>query len=138
MNLTTFGMPRFAVAAVALLGLAILPACESTPSAGPMVEFSITPSRSTAVVGETVTITSYSANVVGTDSRIQWHTTGGDLETRQSGRVAQVTFDEPGTYNISANLMSDGVQMMSDATTIVVRPLQQSPTIRNTDQGEMN
>ena len=134
MKITPAMFRRTAVVALAVLGLAGLEACETTQSSGPMVQFSITPSRNTALVGEAVTITSQSMNVVGTDSEIEWHTTGGDLQPRQNGRVVQVTFDEPGTYNVSANLISDGVQVWSDTTTIRVNPLRQSPTISREGQ----
>ena len=126
---------RLTVIALAMFGMSTIPACETTSSSsGPMVEFSISPSRTKAMVGETVSISTQTANVAGSNSQIEWHATGGQLEERQNGRVALVTFDEPGSYNISANLIADGVQVMSDTTTIHVRSMQPRPTIQQQGQ----
>lgn len=116
-----------AVLSLAMAGLGGLAGCESTAPVGPVPSFDISASRNSAVVGETVTITSQSMNVAGSESEIRWHVSGGDVELRQDGRVAQVTFDEAGTYTVSANLISDGEQVMSDTTTIMVRPIGQGP-----------
>ncbi len=111
----------------AAAGLAIFPACDTfqggAKSTGESVGFSMQPSTNTILEGETVTLTTSSANTLGRNAEIIWHAEGGEVRTSENGRVAQVTFPRNGTYTVSADLMLDGTRAQTQSSTIEVRAL---------------
>ena len=120
------------------VGLAMMPGCETGPSAvGEEVSFSIQPSSEQIMAGETVTLTSESQNVLGRDAQIEWHPSGGELRTSQNGRVAQITFPNPGTYNVTADLIVGGQRYTTQTTRIEVQPLPVQQMGVQPQQGEV-
>lgn len=110
------------VAAATLCLLSALTGCHTAPrTADTQPSLAITPSRTKVLVGETVTITPTTRNLVGLDSSIDWTTTGGRIEPINDGRAAQVTFDRPGTFQVGADLMIDGQIRSRALTSIRVR-----------------
>lgn len=115
------------------LGAALLVAglsgvgCEDTgwarTSPAERIEFSIDSSRDNMLVGETVTLTTKSANLLGRNPRVEWTTSGGKLTPVDNERAARVTFDTPGTYLVEAKLYLNDQLMRSDSQTIKVRPV---------------
>jgi plastocyanin len=87
------------------------------------VGMKIEPSRDRAIVGEVVTFTARTENLLGRDAQIRWSAPAGELRTEQDGRVARVIFDEPGTYSVSAQLFVEGMEIRRDTKTVTVRPL---------------
>lgn len=87
------------------------------------VGFEIQPSTRELLVGEIVTVTTRSENLLGRDAEIQWRSTGGRLTTEDNNRIARVRFDEPGTYTIGASVNVGGQQVVTDDTTITVRAI---------------
>lgn len=85
-------------------------------------EFSINSSAREIMVGETVTITTQSRNLMGRDVDVEWTSTGGDLSTERNGQIARVKFDKPGTYTVAATATFDN-RVMTDSVTVNVRPL---------------
>jgi hypothetical protein len=127
-------LKRHAVGALTIAASVLLGAGGAGPLAGcesgrasraqlQPIEFRIMPSHKSVLEGETVTVTTRTANLVGRDANIKWTATGGELETEQNGRVARVRFDRPGTYTISARLNVDGEMVETDSVTVTVHPL---------------
>lgn len=85
-------------------------------------EVDIDSSHKQVMAGERVTFEAESENILGMTPEIEWRVEGADLEELENGRVAQVTFDEPGTYNVDVELMVDGRRIASDRETVTVRP----------------
>jgi hypothetical protein len=102
-------------------------ACSSSPSRDPMVpdnpQISLRAANEEIVVGDTTTLTINSKNTLGRDARVEWSTTGGELDTEDSDRIARVRFDQPGVYTITAKLIVDGEVVDREAMNIEVRPL---------------
>lgn len=80
-------------------------------------------SRREAVVGEVITFTARTENLLGRDASVRWSAPAGELRTEQDGRVARVIFDEPGTYSVAAQLFIDGFEVRRDSKTVTVHPL---------------
>lgn len=117
---------RFAtLALVGALGTFNLAGCETGGSSSEQqtVGFAMSPSQKQVLAGETVTLTTTTQNTLGKQAEIQWNTTGGQIREIDNGRVAQVTFDQPGTYVVSAELMVDGQRWQTQTQTIQVRPV---------------
>ena len=115
---------RGSVGVVAVAGFLALGGCDTGPDASePIMGFAMEASRESILAGEAVTFTTTSHNVLGRNAEIRWHATGADLETSENGRVAQATFEEPGTYAVSADLMVDGDRVQTQSQIIEVRPL---------------
>lgn len=98
----------------------MLTACDEPRVAGREVGFEIEPSRTNVLVGENVTVMARSENILGREAQIEWDASGGELFTEERGRLARVYFDEPGEYNVQANLILDGRLARSDTVTITV------------------
>jgi len=84
---------------------------------------SIRASADRVFVGETVTIVAKTKNTLGKDSRVDWHSSTGDLKTAEEGRRAQIAFNAAGSYRVDATLIVDGHEVGHDAVTIDVKPL---------------
>jgi hypothetical protein len=87
------------------------------------VNLKIEPSRNESVVGEVITFTARTENLLGRNANIQWSAPAGEIRTQEDGRIARVIFDEPGTYSVSAQLFIDEVEVRRDSRTVTVRPL---------------
>jgi predicted nucleic acid-binding Zn-ribbon protein len=105
--------------------LALAPGCQSKAPVTDHrdIAFEIRPSTREIVAGEIVTLTTRSENLLGRDATIEWRTTGGKLTTEDNNRIARVRIDEPGTYTIGARLIMNGREVMTDDTTVTVRPV---------------
>ena len=107
----------------------VLRACQSersgsTAALGPP-EFSLQPSATQIMAGQTVTVAAESENVAAGQADIQWAAMGGDLAIDDNGRIARVRFDKPGTYYISATLSVGDMAVETEATTITVSPFRE-------------
>lgn len=92
-------------------------------------QFNMVASHDEVLVGETVTFTTQTSNTLGREAEIQWHSSAGQqFQTSADKRVAQVTFDRPGTYIITADLLLNGNRVSSESQTIVVKPVRTMPT----------
>jgi hypothetical protein len=76
-----------------------------------------------ALVGDTLTFVAKSTDTYGRDAKIKWSSTAGEVRTDEGGRVARVTFNEPGTYSIRATLELDGQPVSSDIFEVRVAPV---------------
>ena len=111
-----------AVAAAALGGGLV--ACESDPrTVGSDPQIDVAASHHKVLVGETVTLTVSSRNLVARDADIEWYTSGGDLQEINDGRSAQITFDRPGTYDVGADLIVNGARQQIASERITVSPI---------------
>jgi plastocyanin len=91
-------------------------------------DFRMTASHRSVLAGETVTFTTSSTNTLGRSPEIQWHSSGGeDIRTSADNRVAQITFNDPGTHTVSADLLLDGARARTQSATVEVRPLSTQP-----------
>ena len=98
----------------------------NTPRAEPgtnRVGISLSSSRREVVVGENVTISALSTDTYGRDSKIEWTATFGKLTTEENGRVARVSFDQPGVSTITAVLTVDGREADRKNVEIRVNPV---------------
>jgi hypothetical protein len=86
-------------------------------------QISMVASNREITVGDTTTLTVNSRNTLGRDARVEWATTGGDLQTSDSDRIARVMFDMPGVYTVTASLLVDGREVDRESVNINVRPL---------------
>jgi hypothetical protein len=115
-----------ALAVLAAVGT-VQVACSSSPARDPLVhdhpQISLRAANEEIVVGDTTTLTINSKNTLGRDARVEWTTTGGDLNTEDGDRVARVRFDQPGVYTVTAKLVVDGEVVDREAVNIEVRPL---------------
>jgi len=87
------------------------------------VGMTIHPSKTNLLAGENATFTVETRNTFGREPRVDWTTSGGQLEMIQNGRAARVTFPQPGTYLVSARLYLNDQLVRTDSTTITVRPV---------------
>jgi hypothetical protein len=87
------------------------------------VKMTVHPTRDRAVVGEVVTFTANTENLLGRDANIEWRAPGGELRIQEDGRVARVIYDEPGTYSVTARLFIDNFEVRRDTRTVTVNPL---------------
>jgi hypothetical protein len=110
----------------ALAITAMIAACQprAEPAALDDIAFNIMPSQRVAYVGETVTFTSDIANTLGRDAEIKWETTGGVMDILEQDSAAQIEFDEPGEYIISADLYVDGDRIRSDSEKVIIRDIE--------------
>jgi hypothetical protein len=77
-------------------------------------------SNTRIVVGDTTTLAITSENTAARDPRFEWRADGARLEQFEKGRVAHVTYAEPGTYTVTATMtLKDGTRR-SDSKTITV------------------
>ena len=120
----SFGFISCVVAAVALQACAPDSASrEAAFGEDARIGLNLEPSSKSMVVGEVITIMAKTENLLGRDAEIEWYAPGGDVQTEESGSIARVHFNEPGTYTVSARLFENGRQIVRDAVTINVRPL---------------
>lgn len=95
--------------------------CETEPKPGEVpVGFDVTASHSSIVAGESVTFTATTANTHGRDAEIRWESTGGEMTEVDDDRVRRVTFDEPGEYKVSADLLIEGKRVATDIVKVYV------------------
>jgi len=73
------------------------------------------------LAGEVVTLTTRSENTLGRDAGVKWTSTGGDIKTEDNGRIARVTFPNPGTYTVTGRLELDGQGTRTDSVDVRVR-----------------
>ena len=112
-----------AAAAAAALGGGMV-ACESGPrTVGSEPQIEVAASHRKVLVGETVTLTVASKNLVARDADIEWYNSGGDLQEINDGRSAQVTFNRPGTYDVGADLIVNGARQQIASERITVSPV---------------
>jgi PKD repeat protein len=77
-------------------------------------------SNSRIVVGDTTTLAVSSENTAGREPRFDWKSDGARIEQFENGRVAHVTYAQPGTYTVTATMtLRDGTRR-SDSKTIAV------------------
>jgi hypothetical protein len=85
---------------------------------------SVSQSAKKVIVNETVTFEVSDQNTLGRKADIRWETTGGKLwNTDGTKRVAQVVFDTPGVYSVTAILNVDDRDVERETRTVDVRPL---------------
>jgi hypothetical protein len=70
-----------------------------------------------------VTVQANTENLLGKSAEMQWEAPGGKVATEDSGRIARVMYDRPGTYTVTGHLFVDGRELRSDQVTVNVRPL---------------
>lgn len=87
------------------------------------VNLRVEASRRTALVGETVTFKARTENLLGRDAEVQWMSPGGELNVQEEGRIARVSFDEPGVYSVTARLLVEGFEVRRSSETVTVRPV---------------
>ncbi len=106
--------------AVMLLSLI---ACKNNPfTASDEVSFTLNSSHDRVYVGESVTVWARTSNVIGEQPKVVWSTTGGDLTEKKNGSVAQITFDEPGSFDVAGRLTTaNGVDQMDRVTVHVMQ-----------------
>lgn len=120
-----FHPARIALSLSAILLFAFMFGCESQPKPGEVpVGFDVDASRERIVAGENVTFTATSSNTYGRDADVRWETTGGEIEKVDGDRVQRVTFDEPGEYKVSADLLLDGKRVATDMVKVWVDPVE--------------
>ncbi len=114
-------MRRIFAAALALTFAASLAGCRGQPKYEPgSAELNVTASSTTPVAGDTVTLSAQTENVYGRSPKIRWEVPGARVQTQERGRVARVTFRNPGEYVATAYLkLNDGTELQ-DSTTIQV------------------
>lgn len=83
----------------------------------------INSSHKQIMVGESTTLTVASRNTVGHDAEVRWTSTGGNVEPIDNGQIARATFDQPGTYTVTATLLLDGREVSRDSVDVSVRPI---------------
>ncbi len=118
--------PPLALAAVMTLAAVPMFGCETSRNNSIAVNnagLNVEASSDNIVVGETVTFVARSYDTYGRDAKIQWKSTAGELKTEENGRVARVTFNEIGTYTVSATLSVDGRETARDMEEVRVRKL---------------
>ena len=99
--------------------------CETKPEPGSVpVTFDVEASRTSVLAGENVTFTAKPTNTYDRDASIDWTTTGGDLEIVDDDRVARVTFDDPGEYKVSADLLLEGKRVATEMVKVTVAPVE--------------
>jgi hypothetical protein len=96
---------------------------DELPTAQRRVRFWLEPSQTEIFGNEELTVTSHSTNTVGRDTDVEWHVSGGDIEPLQGGRIARVTFRDPGTYTIIGTLFVEGEELETESVHIRVKPL---------------
>lgn len=120
-------VPLVVVAALIALFAASSGGCATTDSELPTskhrIRFWLEPSHTEILVGEETTVTSRSTNTVGRETVVEWHATGGELNELQDGRIARVTFNDPGTYTITGTLFVDETEIDTESIHIRVMPL---------------
>lgn len=112
-------------AVLSMVGMIALAGCQGEDlkvDAAP--QFEMVASHEAVLEGETVTFTTRTANTLGRSAEIQWQTSAGhEIQTSADNRVAQITFDEPGMYTVSADLVVNGNRVQTQTQTVDVRPL---------------
>jgi hypothetical protein len=109
--------------------LAALAGCTSDnysrAPAGPdaAVGLKLQPSSRQIVSGEVVTVSANTENLLGRNAEMRWEAPGGRIATEDSGRIARVMFERPGTYTITGHLFVDGREIRQDQVTVKVNPL---------------
>jgi hypothetical protein len=113
------------VACLAAVGVGI--GCANNRADDPLMDaqpqISLVSSNREITVGDTTTLTVNSRNTLGKDAQVEWTSTGGDLQTADSDRVARVMFEQAGVYTVTASLMVDGRVVDRESVNINVRPL---------------
>jgi hypothetical protein len=116
-----------AILAVCLAAMGVGFGCSNNradePLANTRPQISLVSSNREIAVGDTTTLTVNSRNTLGRDARVEWTTTGGDLQTADSDRVARLMFEQPGMYTVTASLLVDGREVDRESVNINVRPL---------------
>ncbi len=87
------------------------------------MKLEIDQSASEVYQNETVTFRSSTRNSIGHDAALRWETTGGKISTMNDGRIAQVTFNTPGSYTVTCLLLSDNREVDRASATVTIKPL---------------
>jgi hypothetical protein len=109
--------------------LSLLGACASNDynrlPAGPdaQVGLKLSPSSRSIAEGEVVTVQANTENLLGKDAEMRWEAPGGKVATEDSGRIARVMYDRPGTYTVTGHLLVDGREIRAEQVTVNVKPL---------------
>ncbi len=80
-------------------------------------------SSKSVFVGDTVTLSANSQNLLGKDARVEWQCPGGKVQTAEEGRMARVVFSQPGSFSVAAVLMVDGREVKRESELIEVKKL---------------
>lgn len=111
------------VAATCLIAAPMMTACESNSTSvadAQNVGFWVEASDDEIVTGELVTFTAHSRNTIGRDAEVRWTSTAGEIETQDNGRIARVTFDRPGAYTVTGELLLNGQVVHQDSINVQV------------------
>jgi hypothetical protein len=109
--------------------LAAVGACTSDnynrAPAGPdaAVGLKLQPSSRSITQGEVVTVQANTENLLGKSAEMRWEAPGGRVDTEDSGRIARVMYERPGTYTVTGHLFVDGRELRQDQVTVNVKPL---------------
>jgi plastocyanin len=109
--------------AVILAGCLVLGCGDKTNVGDTSPNMSMRTSADRVFVGDTITMTANTRNVLGKDARVDWHAAAGRVSTADDGRVARVVFDSPGTYTVSATLIVNGREVKREEKRVEVKPL---------------
>lgn len=114
----------FALLSAGLITL-LLAGCNAGPQPAAMDEitFNVTASKTTLYQDENATFFANADNTLGRDVRVDWETTGGELDVKDRNRSIQIEFDDPGDYIVSADLYVNGDRIRSDSVEVTVLPL---------------
>lgn len=104
-------------------GFALVACGSGARTAGGDPRLNVAASHREVLVGETVTLTAGSRNLIARDAKFEWHTSGDDLRVLQDDRAAHVSFSEPGTYDVGGDLIINGARQQVALQRIAVRPL---------------
>lgn len=115
-----------ATLAAALFAATLVAGCgeiaHSTADVRPTIN--VTPGR-TIQAGETTRVTATTRNLVGVRA-IRWNVSPNDgriqVEAESNGQTALFSADRPGNYMVSATADLGNGQMLTDHTTVTVRP----------------
>ena len=120
-HLNTFASIALAVAGLGAVG------CEShnvPVQSAKMADISVTQSAKKVNVNETVTFEVSDSNTLGRKADVTWEKTGGNLwYADDTKRVVQVSFNQPGTYSVTAILTVDGRESKRMRYDVDVQPL---------------
>ena len=125
------------LARLSVLGAAfaiLLAACtESMSTWGTDPALSVSATRSDILVNESATVMIKSQNTLGSNPKVKWSTTLGEITPIKEGMfdfradkpAAMFTSDKPGTAIVTATLTMDNGKTLSDSTQIQVAAMRQ-------------
>ena len=111
-----------ALALAPVLGLAACNMNKTSPTTEEAVMLNISPKEHTVNQGEIVTIQVESVNALNKDIQTEWTSTGGTF-TQEDPELAQIKFDEPGVYTVTANFTVNGKPQPAQLVRITVKEI---------------